>query len=451
MRLLMLGFNHRTAPLELREALVFDPDRAGRAINDLREAYPASECVLLSTCNRTELYIARPIHDPPTVNHLRAFIADHTGVALEVVQSASIHREQDQAAMHLFRVSVGLDSMVLGEPQILGQVKRAYELAGEHEAVGPILHRLFQGAITAAKQARNQTGIDQGRTSVSSVAVAFARNIFDHFNDKTVLAIGAGEMVKAALASLRRENPRRLLLVNRTHQRAVDLAHTLELVGESHGARAWGDLDPLLVEADIVVSCTGANEPIVTADRFKPILKKRRGRPLFVLDLAVPRDIDPAIGGLRNVYLYNLDDLQRAVKETENDRQDLVEQCEGLLREHVERCMGEIRHRDVGRLVRQLRERLVDIARQEQGRTERKLAALNGKASPDALQELLEQHNHRLVNKILHLPLSQLDRRDPEANLGFYAAALRRLFDLQDQADMARDAQKPVDPPTDAG
>ncbi len=443
MRLLMLGFNHRTAPLELREALAFDSDSAAAAIAELRSEHPACECVLLSTCNRTELYLARPIHDPPTIEQLRGFVAGRTGVAIETVESASIHREQEQAAAHLFRVSAGLDSMVLGEPQVLGQVKRAYESANDQGAVGPVLHRLFQGAITAGKQARNQTGIDQGRTSVSSVAVAFARNIFDHFGDKIVLAIGAGEMIKAALAPLLREDPKSLLLVNRTHQRAIDLANALGLTGEGHGARPWDDLDTLLIEADIIVSCTAASEPIITAGRFKPLLKKRRGRPLFMLDLAVPRDLDPAIGALRNVYLYNLDDLQRAVKATEDDRRELVEQCEDLLSTHVARCMGEIRHRDVGRLIKQLRQRLHAMAEEEQGRTARKLAALNGESTEENVQSLIEQHNHRLVNKILHLPLSQLDRSDPDATLGFYAAALRRLFDLQDQADMAADESDP--------
>ncbi|MEO0477299.1 MAG: glutamyl-tRNA reductase, partial [Planctomycetota bacterium] len=210
MRLLMLGFNHRTAPLELREGLAFDHERAAEAIHDLRQAYPACECAIISTCNRTELYLAKPAHhDPPTVDQLRDFITQQTGTSAEAVRSASIHREQKEAATHLFRVSSGLDSMVLGEPQVLGQVKRAYELADQCDAVGPILHRLFQGAITASKSVRRQTGIDQGQTSVSSVAVSFAKNIFDHFGDKTVLAIGAGEMVKAALASLRREKPER--------------------------------------------------------------------------------------------------------------------------------------------------------------------------------------------------------------------------------------------------
>ena len=440
MRLLMLGFNHRTAPLELREALAFDNDRAAKAIRDLREAYPASECALISTCNRTEFYLARPIHDPPTIEDLRDFVIQQTGVEGDAVRSASIHREQDEVATHLFHVSAGLDSMVLGEPQVLGQVKRAYELADDCEAIGPVLHRLFQGAITASKSVRRKTGIDQGRTSVSSVAVAFAKNIFDNFGDKTVLAIGAGEMVKAALASLRRENPNRLLLINRTHQRAIDLASQLELTGSDHGARAWEDMDGLLVEADIVVSCTGATEPILTADRFRPLLKKRRGRPLFMLDLAVPRDLDPAIGAFRNVYLYNLDDLQKAVEETASGRRELVMECEELLKGHIDRCMGEIRHRDVGRLVKQLRQRLHDIAEEEQGRTARKLASLNGQSTEQSIEELLAQHNHRLVNKILHLPLSQLDRSDPDAPMGFYAAALRRLFDLQDQPDMPAEA-----------
>lgn len=436
MRLMMLGFNHRTAPLELREAIAFDGEQAAAAMRNLREAYPTSECVLISTCNRTELYLARPAHDAPDIDELRAFIVAQTGASAQSVEAASVHCKQQEAASHLFRVSAGLDSMVLGEPQVLGQVKRAYELADQCGAVGPVLHRLFQGAITASKSVRRQTGIDQGRTSVSSVAVAFAKNIFDHFGDKTVLAIGAGEMVKAALASLRRENPKRLLLVNRTHQRAVDLAQQLELTGQEHGARAWDDMDRLLVEADIVVSCTGATDPIVTEERFKPLLKKRRGRPLFMLDLAVPRDLDPKIGALRNVYLYNLDDLQQAVEATASGRQELVSEAETLLQGHIHRCMGEIRHRDVGRLVKQLRQRLHDIAQEEQGRTAKKLASLNGQSTEEAIEDLIAQHNHRLVNKILHLPLSQLDRSDPDASMGFYAAALRRLFDLQDQPDM---------------
>ena len=440
MRLLMLGFNHRTAPIELREALSFDPERAAKAIHDLRRAYPASECALLSTCNRTEFYLARPAHDPPTIEHLHEFVTAHTAANADAVRSTSIHREQEAAVTHLFRVGSGLDSMVLGESQILGQVKRAYELADGCGAVGPVLHRLFHGAITASKSVRRETGIDQGRTSVSSVAVAFAKNIFDHFNDKTVLAIGAGEMVKSALASLSRENPRRLLLINRTHQRAIDLAQQLGLTGSNHGARAWDDMDRLLIEADIVVSCTGANEPILTEARFKPLLKKRRGRPLFMLDLAVPRDLDPKIGALRNVYLYNLDDLQRAVEATESGRKEQVKEAESLLRRHIDRCMGEIRHRDVGRLVKQLRQRLQNIAEEEQQRTAKKLASLNGQSTEQSVEDLLAQHNHRLVNKILHLPLSQLDRSDPDASLGFYAAALRRLFDLQDQPDIAPEA-----------
>lgn len=443
MRLLMLGFNHRTAPLELREALAFDNERAADALRQLRQAYASSEFVLISTCNRTELYVARPAHNSPSIDDLRGFITQQTGSDPAAVQAASIHREQAEAATHLFRVSAGLDSMVLGEPQVLGQIKRAYELADKCDAVGPVLHRLFRGAITASKSVRRQTGIDQGRTSVSSIAVAFAKNIFDHFGDKTILAIGAGEMVKAALASLRRENPKRLMLINRTHQRAIDLANHLELTGSDHGARAWDDMDALLVEADIVVSCTGANEPILTEKQFKPLLKKRRGRPLFMLDLAVPRDLDPTIGSLRNVYLYNLDDLQRSVQATESDRKGLVDEAEALLRGHIDRCMGEIRHRDVGRLVKQLRQRLHSIADEEHGRTAKKLASLNGDSTEQAVENLLAQHNHRLVNKILHLPLSQLDRSDPDAKMGFYAAALRRLFDLEDQPDMTTDDESP--------
>ncbi|MEM9021620.1 MAG: glutamyl-tRNA reductase [Planctomycetota bacterium] len=437
MRLLMLGFNHRTAPLELREALAFDPTRA---INDLRGAYASSECAVLSTCNRTELYLARPAHDPPTVEDLRRFVAQQTSVKPDAVTTASIHREQEQAALHLFRVCTGLDSMVLGEPQILGQVKRAYEAADQLGSVGPVLHRLFQGAITAAKQARAQTGIDQGRTSISSVAVDFARNIFDHFHDKTVLFIGAGEMIKTTVHHMKRLDPGKMWIINRSLDNAAALAQTLDLNGAARGARAWDDLEELLVEADIVVSCTAANEPILTAARFKPLVRRRRNRPLFLIDMAMPRDIEPRVGSFNNVYLYNLDDLLKTVEATTQGRRDQVGACEAILADHVERCMGEIRHRDVGRLVKQLRTRLADIAQAEHDRTARKLAALNGSAEEAHLEKLLQQHNHRLINKILHLPLSQLDRRDPDASLGFYAAALRRLFDLHDQPDMPAEA-----------
>jgi glutamyl-tRNA reductase len=440
MRILMVGLNHRTADVAAREALAFDDAGVAGLLHDLRERFPMAEGVVLSTCNRTELYIARPVHAAPSADDVRTLLAERGGLAPEALATTTLLREQEQAALHLFHVCAGLDSMVLGEPQVQGQVRKAYELAQSHGLVGPVLHRLFRGALAAGKEARNRTGIDAGRTSVSSVAVAFARNIFDHFTDKQVAVIGAGEMIKGAAHALLREDPQALWIVNRSPGRARQLAESLTPGGTGPVAlRSWDDLDSVLVEADIVVSCTGANEPVVSADRFRPLLKRRRNRPLFLVDMAVPRDIDPAIGALSNVYLYNLDDLQQAVGVTTDERHAQREQCEAILHERCARCMGEIRHRDLGKLVQQLRARLNDIADQEQQRTQRKLAAQG--VVNERHDAVIREHNHRLINKILHLPLSQLDRNDPNAPVGFYAAALRRLFDLDDEPTMPGDSE----------
>ena len=432
MRLLLLSISHHNAPLAVREAMAFDQARTDAILATLQHRYPTAEIALLATCNRTEVYIARPSHAPPTAQDLCEMLAQASGMTTEQITSVAIVREQEQAAMHLFRVCVGLDSMVLGEPQILGQVKRAYEAGAQAQSVGRILHRLFQGAIASAKLARNATGIDAGRTSVGSVAVDFARNIFDRFDDKSVLAIGAGEMIKAVLHSFKRIEPGRLWVVNRTYERGCNLAESLELAGPDHGARPWDDLERLVVECDIIISCTGSPDPIITKAWFAKLIKKRRNRPLFMIDIAIPRDIEPSVGSLSNVYLYNLDDLQQAVEATQADRQNEISGCEAILHEQVARCMGEIRHHDLGKIVKQLREVLSDIAEQEQDRTQRKFATLDQCPDNDRINEILGEHNHRLINKILHLPLSQLDKGDPDAPVGFYAAALRRLFALED-------------------
>lgn len=432
MRLLMLGVNHRTASVEMREKLALATGDTEAMIETLRRDSPGVEAVPVSTCNRTEIYVAKPTHQPPNIDQLRALLAERGGVSPNDLAAMTIHREQDQALRHLFRVACGIDSMVLGETQVLGQVRRAYERATEFGGVGPVLHRAFQQALATAKRVRHETGIDAGRVSVASVAVDFARQIFSDFDDKTVLGIGAGEMAKTTLHRLQELKPRALWVVNRTTERAADLAEALHLTGPAGGVRAWDELEPLLVDADIVLTTTGSREPIVTADGFKPLLKKRRGRPLFIIDLAVPRDVDPAIGAMNNVYLYNIDDLQAVVARTHGQRTQEVDRCETMLTDAVRHCMTQIQSRDMGQLIRQLRSRLNDIGATERDRSLRKLVATQEDINPDALERVLNEHTHRLVNKILHLPLSQLDSDDISAPLGFYAAALRRLFDLDD-------------------
>lgn len=444
MRVLFVGINHRTAPVELRERFAMSEDTREH-LDAFRQRFPHAECVILSTCNRVEVYVARPTHELPRADDIQRFLSERFGVPTERVVSASIHREQDQAISHLFRVCCGLDSMVIGETQVLGQVKRAYESARTSGSTGPVLHKIFQQAIAAARHARNATGIDAGRVSVGSVAADLARQVFSDFSDKSVLGIGAGEMAKNTLRHLNRLQPAHLWVVNRTAQRAEELARKFQLSHPSGGARPWDQLDELLVGADIVVTSTSATEPILTPSRLKPILKRRRYRPLFVIDLAVPRDADPVIGSMNNLYLYNIDDLQSIVEQSMGQRGDQVEACELHVGRAVSACMSEITHADLGQLIRKLRNKLHDIGEDERQRTLRKLA---GRDDASAVGEAIDEHTHRLINKILHMPLSQLNQHNGDAPLGFYAAALRRLFDLEDET--AGPASLPRQEPTPA-
>ncbi len=430
MHVMMLGINHRTAGVELRERLAISGTQLDSVVEQLRERFPAAEVVILSTCNRTELYIARPSRAAPSVDQVKAYLIEMSGLDPEVVGGALVDLRNEQAVNHVFRVACGLESMVLGEPQVLGQVKRAYEAAHGRGVVGPVLHQVFQRAIRVAKRVRTQTGIASGRVSIGSVAVDFAKQIFERFDDKTIVGIGAGELAKPMLGYLKRLRPAKLWVANRSPDKAQVIASKLGLGGEAGGARPYEELDELLVEADIVLTSTGASQPIVTAERFKPVWRRRRHRPLFMIDTAVPRDVEPAVGEFENVYLYNLDDLQRVVERTHGRREGLVEVCEAMLTEAVSSCMSQVQNRDIGQLVSALRKHLHDIGLAEQQRTMRKLAAGGAEG---LTHELIEEHTQRLINKVLHLPLSQLDSRKPASSLGFYAAALRELFGLDQQ------------------
>jgi glutamyl-tRNA reductase len=283
----MLGISHHTAPLEVREKLALTPEQMQDAMAIWREQYPLAQLVLLSTCNRSEWYIARPNQQPPDEQQLQSFITELTGMDQQTISSVSIHRENQEAVEHLLGVASGLDSMVLGEPQILGQIKTAYERAVSFKCVDTALHTLFQEALAVGKQVRTTTGIDAGRMSVGSVAIDFASQIFERFDDKTAVAIGAGDIAKLTLRHLQNLSPKQLWLVNRSIDRAHRLADKLDVAQ----VRPFDELDDLLVEVDMVITSTGAPKPIITVERFRPLHKKRRSRPLFIIDLAVPRDV----------------------------------------------------------------------------------------------------------------------------------------------------------------
>ncbi|MCC7407435.1 MAG: glutamyl-tRNA reductase [Phycisphaeraceae bacterium] len=455
MRIVMVGLSHRTAPVAVRERLAMTPEQVAAFAEQMRSRWSVAEVVVLSTCNRMELYFVRPTHSPPKLTDVVELLAELRGVDAKELTACCVQREHLEAMSHLFRVAGGLESMVLGEPQILGQVRTAYESARTQGTAGPALHKLFQQALATAKSVRHETGIDSGRMSVGSVAVDFARRIFERFDDKVVLGIGAGAMAKLTLKHLQSLKPAKLWITNRTQANARNLVEKLgHDEGPGAGVRPWEDLDNLLVEADVVVTSTGSPEAILTAKRFETIVKRRRRRPIFLVDIAVPRDVEEGVGQLPNVYLYNIDDLQQVVDQTVAQRSSLVQTAEAKLVEAAQACLDQIEQRNIGLLVKELEERLVAIGQAEHERTLRKWLARqpgNPQAQADpSVHEALTEHTHRLIHKILHLPLSQLHRQPRQASMSFYATALRLLFDLsEEQAGEAEALHEEAKPSSD--
>lgn len=423
MHIVCVGISHQTAPVSLRERLAIDREDADRLLNELHRTYPQSELAILSTCNRTEFYVARPLHGHPRIEQLVEFIVTRHGVDRDQLHESLYHFDNEQAIRHLFRVACGLDSMVVGEQQIVGQLKQTYDLAQHAETAGRSIHRMFQLALATSKRVRSQTGIDAGRHSVAGAAVEFAQHLFDSVADKTVLMIGAGEMASLTLDRFAAMKPGRMWIANRSFDRAAQLA-------ERHGgeAKPFDALDEHLAEADVVISSTGAQEPIVTVERFRKVLKQRRYRPTFIVDIAVPRDFDPAVRDLANVYLFDLDDLQRAVSDAATGRADALSDAEHLVEKAVGECYALVQTGDVSDLIRRLRGQLHGIGEAETHRTINRLLA----ADPQDYEHLLEEHTQRLINKILHKPMQELTKNGSK-QAALYATAIRRLFDIDEE------------------
>lgn len=419
----VVGCNHRSASIAVRERLAFSPDQARAALLEFQNRFPDVEAVLLSTCNRIEFYTAAEAGACPTVEQVADFLAQFHGQQSEEILPLLYEHHGDAAIRHLFAVASSLDSMVVGEPQIPFQVKQAYQLAVQARTAGPLLHTAFQTALKAARRVASETTIQQRRVSIPSVAVTdFARQIFERFDDKCVLVIGAGEMAEETIRYLRDEGAGDITIVNRSVERAEELARRT-------GGRTlpWDALPEALAAADVVVSTTGAEEPIMTSDRFTAIEAARGQRPLFILDLAVPRDFDPAIGQRPEVYLYSVDDLRQVCERNQADRDKEMPKARKIIEEEAVRFMADWRHRATGTVLQQLREDWEALKEEELRRLLNRLPQLDERS-----REEIRQSFHRLLNKLLHPPMESL--RD-EARHGFPRAlldALARLFQLKD-------------------
>jgi glutamyl-tRNA reductase len=443
-RLLLLGLNHTTAPLEVRERLAFDATTRQAALEKFKEHFPACEAVILSTCNRVELYAARQVHEKPTPAEIVQFLASSHGLSPDAVEPHLYRKSNREVVEHLFTVASSLDSMVLGETQILGQVREAYEVATKLKLAGSSLNPLFQKALAVGKQIMHETTLAEGRVSVASVAVDYARQIFERFDDKTVLCVGGGKMAALVLQAFVALKPGNLLVCNRSQDKSQLLASKFN--GKSV---SFEQLAEHLVAADIVVTSTGATQPIITRSQFESILKRRRYRPIFIIDIAFPRDVAPAVGELDHVYLYNLDDLQNVVQNTRSQRQDAVADARELITAAVEQFTLWHRQRELGPTIARLYERYHAVAQDELTRTLHKLPNVSVEE-----RSHLEDLARRIVNKLLHDPIHTLRNADTN-HLGStqYLHAMQKLFHLDSDPEpdeaVTGESQPAAAPPAD--
>ena len=406
----ILGINHKTAPVALREKVAFNEDRLVAALRTLRLESGVAEVVILSTCNRTEVYWSGSASGA----ELTQWLERHHGDNLDLASSLYVHQEQ-RAVEHAFSVASGLDSMVLGEAQILGQLKDAYRVAHQTGSTGPTLNKLFQAAFSAAKCVRSETQIGANAVSLASATVKLTRRMYSDLSVQNTLLIGAGEMIALTARHFATAGVKRMVIANRTLSRAQSLA--AEVKGY---AVDLAQLDKELAQADIVISCTASPDPMITKAMAVAALKARRRRPIFMVDLAVPRDIDPAVAELEDIYLFSIDDLQQLVDENRQSREIAAGGARLLIEEEVARFLAESRAKGAGPAIRALRQQ-ADTLRQQTLEQARRLAA-SGKPT----DEVLEYLANTLTNRLLHAPTQALKQASESADTAL-AEALTRL------------------------
>jgi len=425
MKLRVLGCSHHQTPLEVRELLAFGPQETSVALKQWMALFESHEAVLLSTCNRTELYIASETEPLPDKDSLIRFLLDcKGGVATDRQLTERLFLHEGQAALeHLFLVASSLDSMLLGETQILSQVKSAYLTADEVGTTGPITHGVFQNALKVAKMISTQTGIHQKRLSIPSVAIGdFALRIFEQLSDKQVLVFGAGEMAEETLRYLKEHEVASIVIANRSPEKAATLAEKWQGTTVD-----WENRFVALQDADLVVSATGASSHVVTVADYRQVAPYRSGRPLFVLDLAVPRDFEAAINEQPDVFLFSMDDLQETCEANRRERDRELPKARSIILQETERFLRDFRHRKTGAVIQRLRKDWEKTKDEELVRLFKKLPQLD-----EHDQEVVRYAFDRLLNKLLHPPLESLRNESGQETPSRLLDALSRLFRLGD-------------------
>ena len=401
MSFLAFGINHKTASVDIREKVAFDLGKLDNALQTLVQLDHVSEAVILSTCNRTEIYCAG--HSELAETHLRTWLASYHEIDRDSIAACSFcYRDQD-AASHVMRVASGLDSLILGEPQILGQLKAAFASALNAKSVGGQLGRLFEHSFAVAKRVRTDTAIGENSVSVAAAAVNMARQLFSDFADNTALLIGAGKTTELVARHLRQAGIKRILIANRTLERAQELAEMVD--GEP---ALLEDIPDLLFEADIIISSTASPLPILGKGAVERALKVRKHRPFFMVDIAVPRDIEPQVGELPDVYLYTVDDLKQVIDENLKSREGAAQEAEAMIKEGSAHFMSQLRASSAGTVLKRFR---AQAERLQQSELEKALSALRGGGDPEAI---LKGLSRSLTNKLIHEPTVQVRKAASE-------------------------------------
>jgi glutamyl-tRNA reductase len=416
MHLTVLGINHRTAPVEVRGQVTFPPESLPRALGELMALEGIHEAAILSTCNRTELYLNQ---DADNVEPVSDWLCRFHQLNIDSLQPHLYNYSETDAVRHILRVAAGLDSMVLGEPQILGQMKDSYQQALQIGSIDTLVNRLFQHTFSVAKQIRTDTAIGASPVSVAFAAVSLARQIFGCLDNQTALLIGAGETIELAARHLHDQGMGKMVIANRTVSRAHDLAAQFNGYGIE-----LDEIPAHLAEADIVISSTGSTTPLITRKLVKKALVTRKHRPVLMVDLAVPADIEADVATLDDIYLYSVDDLKGVIEENLRSRQEAAEQAEEIIDVQVDRFMAWTRSLLAVPTVRAYREYAQSLAEAERQKASHQLA--NGKPP----QEVIDTLTRNLVNKLTHNPSVNLRGAAAEGETGLLEA-VRTLFRLK--------------------
>ena len=397
MTIYSLGINYRSASLDIREKVVFAPENMTKALQSLIKAIDVTEASILSTCNRTEIYLVTPNDADNSIEKVLDWLASYHKVLPEILLNSCYTYEDENAVRHLMRVASGLDSMILGEPQILGQLKSSYAVAQEAGTVATKLNQLYQQAFFVAKRVRTETAIGQNPVSVAYAGVKLSQQIFSNFKDVHVLLIGAGETIELVAKHLLEKKVGSITVSNRTLRRAEELA-------EEFGAHAilFSDIPEFLEKADILISSTGSQLPILGKGAVESAIKKRKHKPMFMLDLAVPRDIEPEVANLDDVYLFTIDDLQEVILENMRSREDAADKAKKIIEDGVNEWKKQIKGQDAVAVIRAFRK---NIEKTRDIETEKALISLKSGQDPEGVLKNLARS---LTNKLMHSPSRKL-------------------------------------------